>query len=110
MFLESLVVPRKTPSDGKLEISRATADAIRRVAPRVTVHANGADAEGTVMFVECTCEKGSESGAHEHCFLQSDLFKSLRAGSELSLELSPEERTVVLARGRKELWGDLMSE
>ena len=43
MLLERRTVSRKTPGDGKLEISRATADAIASLRKRITTEWQGED-------------------------------------------------------------------
>jgi len=85
MLLERRTVSRKTPNDGKLEISRATADAVSPLGPRLTVEWRGTDAPAAVVTMACTCAKGA--GQHQHLFLESDLFRTLEAGSEVDLSL-----------------------
>lgn len=95
MLLETRVVSRKTPGDGRLEI---TPESARRLAPwgdalpvRVgdAVEARG-DARLTAMA--CTCEKGGGSdgagSGHQHHFLASDLFRALAPGETVAIELS----------------------
>ena len=85
MLLERRTVSRKTPNDGKLEISRATADAVSSFGPRLTVEWRGTDAPAAVIAMACTCAKGA--GQHQHLFIESDLFRTLEAGSEVDLRL-----------------------
>ena len=91
MLLELRTVSRKTPGDGRLEISGESA---RRLAPfgePLTVRV-GDEAEvvgaGHVTSMRCTCEKGGgEAGGHEHHFLASDLFRALVPGETVVIEL-----------------------
>jgi hypothetical protein len=85
MLLERRTVSRKTPNDGKLEISRKTADAVGAVGPRLRVEWHGQEAPASVVMLACTCARGA--GQHEHLFLESQLLRSLEAGSEVDLTL-----------------------
>jgi hypothetical protein len=85
MLLERRTVSRKTPNDGKLEISRVTADAVSPLGPRLTVAWQGSDAPAAVVTLVCTCPKGA--GQHQHLFLESALFRTLEPGSEVDLKL-----------------------
>jgi hypothetical protein len=93
MLLERRTVSRKTPTDGKLEISRATADTVASFGDGLTVAWSGEVAPGSIVGMRCSCSKGS-GGQHEHHFLQSDLLKTLDAGAEVDLEL--DEKTARL--------------
>ena len=86
MLLERRTVSRKTPGDGKLEISSATADAVAPLGDRLVVEWMGRDAPAEVIAMACTCAKGAGSG-HEHLFLKSDLFRALEAGRDVDLRL-----------------------
>ncbi len=85
MLLERRTVSRKTPNDGKLEISRETADAVASAGTDVTVTWSGRDAPASIVAMTCTCAKGT--GAHQHVFLQSELLKGLDAGADVDLRL-----------------------
>ena len=86
MLLERRTVSRKTPGDGKLEISRATADAIGSRRDRITTEWAGRTAAATLIEMACSCAKG-DGGQHQHVFLQSDLFRALEAGTDVELRL-----------------------
>ena len=85
MLLERRTVSRKTPNDGKLEISRAAADAMSALGPGLTAEWSDRTAPAAIVAMTCTCAKGS--GQHEHIFLQSDLFRTLEAGAEVDVHL-----------------------
>ena len=86
MLLERRTVSRKTPGDGKLEISRATADAIASRRDRITTEWQGRTGTATLIEMTCSCAKGA-GGQHQHLFLQSDLFRTLEAGADVELQL-----------------------
>ena len=85
MLLERRTVSRKTPGDGKLEVSPLTADVVASLGDRLTVELSGTDAPGTIIDMTCTCAKGS--GQHHHLFLHSDLLRALQPGTEVDLRL-----------------------
>lgn len=83
--VERTVVGRKTPGDGKLEISGTLAGALGGVGVVLVVHMDGRDATGSVSVLACTCAKAGASGQHEHHFVQCDAFRELEVGTELQL-------------------------
>jgi hypothetical protein len=83
--VERAVVGRKTPGDGKLEVSPALADALGGDGSPIQVRMESNDIGGTVEVMECTCAKAGASGQHEHHFVQCDAFRSLPVGTELLL-------------------------
>ena len=87
MLLEIREVSRKTPRDGRLEVTETTA---RRLAPfgaTVAVDVGTQRGEASLESLACRCAKGEGGGSHTHHFLQSSLFHSLRAGETVVLEL-----------------------
>src|SRR5688500_1046889 len=85
MLLERRTVSRKTPGDGKLEISRGAAEELRGRAPALEVELHGARAPGHVETTTCTCAK--VGAPHEHYFLTSELLRSLPASADVELHL-----------------------
>lgn len=85
MLLERRTVSRKTPRDGKLEISPGTEAALTPLGSSLTVAWQGREAPASVARMSCTCAKGT--GQHQHVFLESELFRALDAGSEVDLAL-----------------------
>ena len=85
MFLERRNVSRKTPLDGKLEISPSTAS---ELASRngLIVRMGGTATAAQVEEMICTCGKGGGE-RHPHHFLVSPLFVELQAGNEVQLSL-----------------------
>jgi hypothetical protein len=84
VFLERTSVSRKTPRDGKLEISRESADRLRSAGAALTVRVGDTEGPGAVMTMPCGC-KGAATHV-EHVFLQAEELRAL--APELSVELS----------------------
>ena len=93
MFLERQTVSRKTPGDGKLEISAGAAERLRAAASTLEIELGELRAPGRVETMACTCQKVGQ--AHEHHFVTSELLKTLHAASQVDVhldELSGEPR------------------
>jgi hypothetical protein len=84
MFLERRMVSRKTPGDGKLEISDRAAGRLMEGGAQLVVSLAGKDASADVRSFECGC--GKKGQPHTHWFLQSDLLKSLSPDDEVTLD------------------------
>ena len=91
IIIERAVVGRKTPADGKLEVSAQLALALGGDGSVLQVHIAERKTEGTVVVMPCTCAKTGISGKHEHHFVQCDDFRTLPVGSGLRLEGAPAE-------------------
>ena len=90
VLLEERPVGRKTPLDGRLELSAASADRLGALGDEFTVRADGREGVGRVETMECTCGKqpGSKPGErHVHHFAASPLFRTLAAGAAVRIEL-----------------------
>ena len=96
--LETVLVSRKTPRDGRLEISSATADALGGAGAELPVRVDSRRARGTVVTMPCGCK--GEMKHTVHVFLQSELFRDLAPDSTilLALEPSPSIPEVVITR------------
>lgn len=90
MLLEHRPVSRKTPLDGKLEISAAAAARLGPLGVEFTVVSAGRAGRGRLEAMACTCAK-SAGEPHVHHFVVSPLFKDLAPGAVVRVEL--EERT-----------------
>ena len=87
-FLEQRPVSRKTPRDGRLEISAAATALLGSLGIEFPVVAPDGEGVGRLESLECTCEKGAGRGVrHVHHFVHSSLFTSLAAGSEVRVQL-----------------------
>ena len=91
--LENRTVSRKTPGDGKLEITRPVADKLRGLGTRLEIETPAGNGTAELISMPCTCR--GENNPHEHWFLASPLFRSLTPGSEIRLSL--EGQTVVVS-------------
>ena len=85
MHIDRRRVSRKTPRDGKLEISEGAAARLAQVGTGIPVEWNGASASGTLSRFTCTC--GSAEGTHDHHFLESAILTSLPVGADVDLIL-----------------------
>ncbi len=85
MLLERRTVSRKTPGDGRLEITKPAAARLRDVAGDLEVEVASERAAATVGAMACTC-RGTEK-PHEHFFLESPALKGLTPGADVNLEL-----------------------
>jgi hypothetical protein len=87
MLLEVRQVSRKTPLDGKLEITPATAARLVALGPELVVRAAGREDRARLESMSCTCAK-SAGEAHVHHFIESPAFTDLVAGTEVRVELA----------------------
>jgi hypothetical protein len=88
------IVGRKTPSDGKIEITAELAERFLHGGPTVEVRLAGRPCPGHVEAMPCGCGKGGPG--HVHYFLQSDALRELRVDTPLALEADPERGIVRL--------------
>jgi hypothetical protein len=98
MLLERRVVSRKTPGDGRLEITRRVAERLGELGSGLDVEWNGQRGWATVQSMSCTCR--GEDKPHAHYFLQSEAFARLTPGTELDLELD-EDAGMIRLRDRR---------
>jgi hypothetical protein len=87
VFIEQRTVSRKTPLDGKLEISAAAAARLQLLGSSFELHTDGHDARARLVELACTCAKGGSAGQHLHHFVESDALRSLEAGTEVRVEI-----------------------
>jgi hypothetical protein len=79
-------VSRKTPLDGRLEISPTAAERLAAIGAELRVRSAGNEASARLHALPCTCGEGAE-GSHLHHFLESPVLRDLVPGSEVRLEL-----------------------
>lgn len=84
-LLERRTVSRKTPGDGRLEITSRAAARLRGLGHDLQLDVGGQRTGVTVGRMTCTC-RGAEK-PHEHYFLESPTLKQLTPGTEVDLEL-----------------------
>ncbi|MEO8879455.1 MAG: hypothetical protein ABI446_03585 [Gemmatimonadaceae bacterium] len=90
MFIERRTVSRKTPLDGKLEISAAAASRLATLGASFPLHLDvetAIDDTARLHELSCTCTKAAESGQHTHHFVESDALRSLEEGADVQVEL-----------------------
>jgi hypothetical protein len=98
VLLEQRAVGRKTPLDGRLELSPSTAERLGAPGDELPVVALGREGVGRLETMECTCGKspGARAGErHIHHFVASPLFRELAAGVEVRIDLD-ETRSALL--------------
>jgi hypothetical protein len=92
MVLERRTVSRKTPLDGRLEITKHAAERFGDLAGAFDVELAGDRVPGSLGTMECTC-RGAEN-PHVHYFIESSALKQLAGGDEVDLDLDAATRTV----------------
>ena len=92
MLLERRTVSRKTPLDGRLEITKRAAQCFDDLNGAFDVELDGDRVRGTIGTMECTC-RGVDN-PHVHYFIESPAFKQLAAGDEVDIDLDQATRTV----------------
>ena len=97
MLLERRTVSRKTPGDGRLEITKRAAVRLLDVGGDITLEVAGRRTAATLGTMACTC-RGADN-PHEHHFLESPALKALVPGSEVELDLGT-DGVVRLAESR----------
>jgi hypothetical protein len=96
LFRERRTVSRKTPGDGRLEITKQAAQRVERLGEAFVIDVGGESVAGTLGNFACTCR--GEANPHVHYFLQAERLKRLEPGSDLDLELDETASRVVLRR------------
>ena len=88
-----VVVSRKTPLDGRLEIPESLAHRLLTSDEPLILSIPGVQADVRVEEMPCTCAKGA-GGNHIHHFLAADALKSLPAGANVNLVIDVDEGSV----------------
>jgi hypothetical protein len=83
--LERRTVSRKTPGDGKLEITKVAAGRLESLGREFPVVVDDESGIAQLGMMPCTCRGGDKP--HVHYFVESALLRSLAAGSEVDLAL-----------------------
>ena len=87
MVIEQPTVSRKTPLDGRLEISASTVAQLAPLGQTFTVRTEHGSGEARLQSMTCTCAKSGVTGEHVHHFVESDVLRALEPGSRVRLEL-----------------------
>jgi hypothetical protein len=83
--LEQRTVSRKTPGDGKLEVTKVAAETLESLGSEFRVVVDDRAGDARLAMMPCTCRGGDKP--HVHYFVESDLFRSLTVGSTVDLVL-----------------------
>lgn len=87
VLVEQRVVSRKTPNDGRLEISESAAAKLASLGESFRVRTAHGDGDARLFAMTCTCAKSGNSGQHVHHFVESDVLRALEPGASVRLEL-----------------------
>jgi hypothetical protein len=92
-FEERRTVSRKTPRDGKLELT-AVAAARFEERERIALTMDDVTGDAALVALPCTC-RGPE--AHVHYFLESPLLRSLTPDAEVLVRIAPDGRSATVS-------------
>ena len=92
--IERRTVSRKTPGDGKLEITKVAAERLEPLGSEFPLAVDNKRGRGSLGSMPCTCRGGDKP--HVHYFVESDLLRSLAAGSEVDLFLDDGRRQLLV--------------
>jgi hypothetical protein len=87
MVIEQRTVSRKTPLDGRLEISEAAVSHLAPLGASFRVRTAQGEGEGRLHEMTCTCANSERTGQHVHHFVESDVLRALEPGASVRLEL-----------------------
>lgn len=87
MLIEQPTVSRKTPLDGRLEISESAVAKLTPLGETFAVHTVHGSGEARLHAMTCTCGKSGSTGPHVHHFVESDVLRALEPGARVRLEL-----------------------
>jgi hypothetical protein len=87
VLIEQRTVSRKTPNDGRLEISESSAAQLEPLGQTFRVRTAHGDGDARLYAMTCTCGKSEHGGQHMHHFVESDVLRALEPGARVRLEL-----------------------
>jgi hypothetical protein len=87
MVIERPTVSRKTPLDGRLEISESTAAQLAPLGDTFAVRTARGSGDARLHAMKCTCARSQSTGQHVHHFVESDVLRALEPGSRVRIEL-----------------------
>jgi hypothetical protein len=100
VLLECRAVGRKTPLDGRLELSAEAAARLSGLGESFVVLLGGRAGDARVETMECTCGKtASPGGSHTHHFVASPILRELKAGEAVRVELDRERGALLVRPG-----------
>jgi hypothetical protein len=92
MLLERRTVSRKTPNDGRLEITKPSAAKCEALGASFHVEVNDGRHTARLGTMKCTC-RGVDH-PHVHYFIESSAFKALVPGDKVDVELDASRKTI----------------
>jgi len=92
--IERRTVSRKTPADGKLEITKVAAGRLESLGARFPLVVDDRTGTAALGTMPCTC-RGHDK-PHVHYFVESELLRSLTAGNEVDLLLDDDGRRLLV--------------
>jgi hypothetical protein len=87
VLIEQRTVSRKTPMDGKLEISARAAEQLARLGATFPLRTEGGEGRARLHAMSCTCTKAASAGEHLHHFVESDILRALEPGTDVRVEV-----------------------
>lgn len=92
MLLEVRAVGRKTPGDGRLEITETTYRRLSIIGDTLAGRVGEVRAPAVLERMTCSrCQDPGAEGPHTHPFLRSEAFRHLVAGEHCAIELMGDE-------------------
>jgi hypothetical protein len=95
MLLERRKVSRKTPNDGRLEITKRAAAKFQSLGTTFDVVLTDARVPARLGTMDCTC-RGVDN-PHVHYFIESPALRSLAPGEDVDVHLDAEHKLVRIA-------------
>ena len=96
-LLERRTVSRKTPRDGRLEITPESAERLAALGDDFALASGGTAGRARLHTMPCGCAKGASSG-HVHHFVESPLLMALVPETSVLIELEEATETVRVER------------
>jgi hypothetical protein len=96
MHLERRTVSRKTPNDGRLEISKQAAATVDALGGAFELDLDGSRSSAAVGTMDCTC-RGVDN-PHVHYFIESPALKALPVGGEVDVDVDLETHIVSVCK------------
>ena len=94
--IERRTVSRKTPGDGKLEITKIAATRLASLGERFPMVVDGRAGDAHLATMPCTCR--GDDVPHVHYFIESDLLRALPVGSAVDLLLDDAGQRLLVVR------------
>jgi len=87
VLIEHQTVSRRTPLDGRLEISESAVAHLEPLGQTFPVRTAHGDGEARLHVMTCTCARSERTGQHVHHFVESNVLRALEPGARVRLEL-----------------------